>query len=106
MQRLKKGDHVRVISGSNKGKEGTILKLFPKQNKAQIDGVNVFKRHKKNTDTTKEKLNDVILPIDLSNLALIDNKAKGATTKIKFGYDKNNKKVRVSKLSNNAIGAK
>lgn len=104
MQRLKKGDKVRVISGSEKGKEGTILKVFPKENKAQVDGINVHKKHQKNQQ--ENKIVDIVLKTDMSKLALIDNKAKGKVSKIKFGYDKNNKKVRIAKLSNTEIGSK
>lgn len=107
MQRLKKGDKVRVISGSEKGKEGTILKVFPKENKAQVEGINVHKKHQKQNHQNQEsKIVDVTLPINMSKLALIDNKSKGKVSKIKFGYDKNNKKVRIAKLSNSEIGSK
>lgn len=107
MQRLKKGDKVRVISGSEKGKEGTILKVFPKENKAQVDGVNVHKKHQKqNYQHQESKIIDVVLKIDMSKLALIDTKSKGKVSKIKFGFDKNNKKVRIAKLSNTEIGSK
>lgn len=107
MQRLKKGDKVRVISGSEKGKEGVILKVFPKENKAQVEGVNVYKKHQKQNHKNQEgKIVDVTLPMDMSKLAIIDNKSKGKVSKIKFGFDKNNKKVRIAKLSNSELGSK
>lgn len=107
MQRIKKGDKVRVISGSEKGKEGTVLKVFPKENKAQVEGVNVHKKHQKQNHQNQEsKIVDITLPINMSKIALIDNKSKGKVSKVKFGYDKNNKKVRIAKLSNSEIGSK
>lgn len=107
MQRLKKGDRVRVISGSQKGKEGNILKVYPKLNKAEVDGVNVRKKHQKpNQDKQEGAIVDIVVPIDMSKLALIDIKAKNKTTRIKYGFDKENKKVRISKISNNVVGSK
>lgn len=107
MQRLKKGDKVRVISGSEKGKEGTILKVFPKLNKAQVEGVNLRKRHKKaNQENQEGGITEIAVPVNMSKLSLIDNRAKGKSTRIKFGYDKNNRKVRISKVSNHEIGSK
>lgn len=107
MQRLKKGDKVRVISGSEKGKEGIILKVFPKENKAQVEGINVHKKHQKQNHQNQEsKIIDITLKTDMSKLAIIDTKAKGKTSKIKFGYDKNNKKVRIAKKSNSEVNGK
>lgn len=107
MQRLKKGDKVRVISGSEKGKEGTILKVFPKENKAQVEGVNVHKKHQKQNQQNQEsKIVDITLPVNMSKLMLVDNKSKTKVTKVKFGFDKNNKKVRISKKTNSEIGSK
>ncbi len=104
MQRLKKGDKVRVISGSEKGKEGTILKVYPKLNKAQVEGINVRKKHIKPSQNKQEGgIEEIAVPVNMSKLALIDYKAKGKTTRIKYGFDKNNKKVRISKISNNEI---
>lgn len=104
MKRLKKGDKVRVISGKEKGKEGVILKILTKQNKAEVEKVNVYKKHQKaNRENQEGGIVEVNVPIDLSKLALIDPKGKGKTTKVKFGFDKANKKVRVAKLTNTEI---
>lgn len=107
MQRLKKGDVVRVISGSHKGKEGTILQVFPKNQTAVVEGVNVRKKHQKpNQEKNEGGIVDVTLPIDMCKLALIDHKSKGKVAKVKYGFDKDNKKVRISRLSNTEIGKK
>lgn len=107
MQRLKKGDRVRVISGKEYGKEGVILQVFPKDQKAIVDGVNKVKKHQKPSQQKEEGgIVEIQLPIHLCKLALVDTKAKNKTTKVKFGYDKNNKKVRISKITNAEIGKK
>lgn len=107
MQRLKKGDRVRVISGKEIGKEGTILEMFPKTNQAIVDGINIYKKHQK-PDQKKEEggIVDKQLPISLSKLALIDSKSKTKVSKIRFGYDKKNQKVRILKASNSEVGKK
>ena len=51
MNRLRKGDDVVVLAGKDKGKEGTISKVLPKENKVIVDGINVAKRHTKATQT-------------------------------------------------------
>lgn len=107
MQRLKKGDKVRVISGSFKGKEGTILELFPKNQTAIVEGINVRKKHQKpNQEKDEGGIVDVTLPIALCKLGLVDHKSKGKVSRVKFGYDKDNKKVRIARLSNTEIGKK
>lgn len=111
MQRLKKGDKVRVISGSNKGKEGTIITVFPKENKAIVEGINVHKKHQKpNQQNDKSGIIDVTLPLDMSKLALIESKSKTKTTKVKFSYKngikKRGNKVRIAKATNNEIGGR
>lgn len=107
MQRIKKGDKVRIIIGSKKGAEGIIKEVFPKTNNAIIEKVNVYKKHNKPSQSSeKGGIVDIEVPINMSKIALIDSKGKGKTTRVKFGYDKNNKKVRIAKLSNTEIGKK
>ncbi|MEF9984967.1 MAG: 50S ribosomal protein L24 [Malacoplasma sp.] len=107
MQRIKKGDKVRIIVGSKKGTEGIVKQVFPKNNTAIVEKVNVYKRHKK-PDQSSEKggITEIEVPMNMSKMAIIDPKGKGKHTRIKFGYDKNNKKVRIGKLSNTEIGKK
>lgn len=108
MQRLKKGDKVRVISGSQKGKEGTILSILVKDQKAIVEGVNIHKKHQKaNQQNENGGIVDITLPLHLSKLALIEPKAKNKLTKVKFGYKDNVKnrknKIRIAKATNNQI---
>ena len=97
--KIKKGDKVVVISGSDKGKEGIVQVVYPKLNKVVVEGVNVHKRHKKPTQQTPEgSILDIYVPIDASNVALVDPKTKKAT-RVGYKTDKNGKKVRYAKKS-------
>ncbi len=99
--KLKKGDKVVVIAGSNKGKEGKITKVL--EDKVIVEGVNMRKKHlkPKNNNGTGEIVT-VEAPIHASNVMIIDPKTK-KPTKIKKEIDKNGKKVRISKKSNEKI---
>jgi large subunit ribosomal protein L24 len=93
---IKKGDKVIVLSGDDKGKVGTVQKVYPELNKVVVEGVNTHKKHKKPTQATPEgSILDIYVPLDASKVALIDPKSKKATrvhTKVVNG-----KKVRVGK---------
>jgi len=99
--KLKTGDKVVVISGANKGKEGKITKVL--DDKVIVEGVNVRKKHlkPKNNNGTGEIV-EVERPIHRSNVMIVDPKTK-KPTKIKFDFDKNGKKIRISKKSNEKI---
>jgi large subunit ribosomal protein L24 len=99
--KLKKGDKVVVITGVNKGKEGTITRVLDE--KVIVEGINIVTKHvkPKNNNGTGEIIK-VEAPIHASNVMLIDPKTKKAT-KVKYDFDKNGKKIRVSKKSNEKI---
>ena len=99
--KLKKGDKVVVIAGSNKGKEGTITKVLDE--KVIIEGVNLRKKHlkPKNNNGTGEIIEQKA-PIHASNVMIIDPKTK-KPTKIKKVIDEKGKKIRISKKSNEKI---
>ena len=100
--RIKKGDKVVVIAGSEKGKEGTIAKVLPKEEKVIITGVNMVKKHVKPNQAEPEgKITEKEAPIHISNVALLDPKTKKAT-KVKYEI-KDGKKVRVAKKSSTVI---
>ena len=93
---IKKGDKVIVISGADKGKEGTVQRVYPKLNKVVVEGVNVHKKHKKPTQAGPEgSVVEVYVPFDASNVALIDPKTK-KPTRVHMGVV-NGKKVRLAK---------
>ncbi len=99
--KLKTGDKVIVVSGSNKGKEGKITKIL--DNKVIVEGVNVVKKHlkPKNNNGTGEII-EIEAPIHVSNVMLSDPKTK-KPTKIKIEKDSKGKKIRISKKSNEKI---
>lgn len=99
--KLKTGDKVVVVSGSNKGKEGKITKIL--DNKVIVEGVNIVKKHlkPKNNNGTGEII-EMEAPIHVSNVMLSDPKTK-KPTKIKIEKDSKGKKIRISKKSNEKI---
>ena len=92
--KLKKGDKVIVIAGADKGKTGTIQKVFPKLNRVVIDGVNVHKKHMKPRQNNPEgSIVEIFAPIDASNVAILDPKEK-KPARITVKIDENGNKVR------------
>ena len=101
MRKLKTGDKVVVVSGSNKGKEGKITKIL--DSRVIVEGVNLVKKHlkPKNNNGTGEIVK-VEAPIHCSNVMLIDPKTK-KPTKVRIEKDEKGKKIRISKKSNEKI---
>ncbi len=99
--KIKKNDKVIVISGKDKGKTGEILKVYPQENSVLVSGINVVKKHKKPTTNSEGGIETKELPINISNVAYLDEKMN-KPTKIGFKIE-NGKKVRYSKLSNTII---
>ena len=99
--KLKTGDKVVVIAGASKGKEGKITKVL--DDKVVVEGVNVCKKHlkPKNNNGTGEIV-EVERPIHKSNVMLVDPKTK-KPKRVKIDFDKNCKKIRISKKSNEKI---
>jgi len=77
--KLKKGDKIVVLSGKDKGKEGEITSVNPSSGKAIVSGVNIAVRHTKQSQSSQGGRVSVEMPIQLSNLALVDPKEGGAT---------------------------
>jgi len=98
--KLRKGDTVIVLTGKDKGKQGEIASVSPKDNKAVVEGVNVAIRHTKQSASTQGGRIPKAMPIDLSNLALID--ANGKATRVGF-REEEGKKVRYAKTTGEAI---
>ena len=99
--KIKKDDVVVVISGKDKGTTGKVLKAMPKENRVIVEGVNVQTKHQKQTRTEKAEIRHVEGPIDVSNVALYDNKSKEI---IKIGYEvRDGKKVRINRKTGNVI---
>ena len=100
--KLRKGDKVVVLAGKDKGKEGTISAVMPKEGKAVVDGVNMAVRHQRQTQSNQGGRQPKALPIDLSNLALVDK--NGKATRVGFRME-GDKKVRFAKTTGDAIDA-
>ncbi|AUH32604.1 50S ribosomal protein L24 [Paracoccus tegillarcae] len=98
--KLKKGDKVVVLAGKDKGKEGEITAMFPKENKAVVDGVNIAIRHRRQTQGSQGGRVPMAVPIDLSNLALLDK--NGKATRVGFRVEDGNK-VRFAKTTGDVI---
>ena len=98
--KLKKGDKVVVLAGKDKGKEGEISSVNPKAGKAIVDGVNIAIRHTRQTQTSQGGRVPTAMPIDLSNLALLDS--NGKATRVGF-REEDGKKVRFAKTTGDAI---
>ena len=98
--KLRKGDKVVVLAGKDKGKEGEITQVMPAKGKAIVDGVNIAIRHTRQTQTDQGGRQPTAMPIDLSNLALVD--ANGKATRVGFRMEDGNK-VRFAKTTGDAI---
>ena len=97
--KLKVGDKVKVISGSNKGKEGKIIKTLRAEDKVIVEGVHIVKKHQKGNGQETGGILEVEAPIHASNVMILDPKTK-KRTRIGHTTDKNGKKVRCTKKSN------
>jgi large subunit ribosomal protein L24 len=98
--KLKKGDKVVVLAGKDKGKQGEIAQVMPAANKAVVEGVNIAIRHTRQSQTSQGGRIPKAMPIDLSNLALMD--ANGKATRVGFRVE-DGKKIRYAKTTGEAI---
>lgn len=99
MQRIKKGDLVRVISGDESTKEGKVLSVNLKHQTAIVEGLNIVKRHTKPTQQNQNKggIKTHEAPIKLSKLALVVAKVPQGISKVGYKNDKTGKKIRYAK---------
>ena len=98
--KLRKGDKVVVLTGKDKGKQGEIASVNPTANKAVVEGVNVAIRHTKQSQASQGGRLAIAMPIELSNLALMDK--NGKATRVGFRME-GHKKVRFAKTTGEAI---
>lgn len=99
---FKTGDKVIVITGKDRGKQGTITKILKDKNKVIVEGVNVFKKSVKPNGNNTGGIVEKLMPIHASNVMIYDEKSKKGT-RIGHTTDKNNKKVRITKSSNTKL---
>ena len=100
---FKVGDEVVVITGSDKGKKGKILKTLKAENKVVVEGVRVVKKHQKPTGQETGGILEIEAPIHASNVMIVDPKTKKRTRIGHTTDSKTGKKVRITKKSNEKI---
>ncbi|GAX03864.1 50S ribosomal protein L24 [Secundilactobacillus pentosiphilus] len=99
---IKTGDKVRVISGKDKGKEGTVTKTLNAQNRVIVEGINMIKKHQKASQSNpKGGIIDTEAPIQVSNVMLLDP-STNKPTRVGFRVE-DGKKVRFAKKSGETI---
>ncbi len=99
--KIKKGDKVKVIAGSQKGKTGEVSAIITKTNRAVVEGINIIKKHMKPVNNNPGGIVEMSAPIHISNLSLLDPKSNEPT---RVGYKmEGGKKVRYSKKSGQII---
>ena len=100
--KIKSGDNVRVIAGDHKGSEGKVVRVFREKNKAIVEGVNMVSKHVKPSATNPQGgIVKKEAAIHISNIALVDP-TSNVVTKVAYKVE-GDKKVRVSKKSNQAL---
>jgi large subunit ribosomal protein L24 len=96
--KIKKGDKVVVLTGRDKGRSGEVIEVRPSESRALVRGVNMVKRHQKQTPQREGGIISKEAPIHLSNIALADPKS-GKPTRVGFKIMTDGRKVRVAKRS-------
>jgi large subunit ribosomal protein L24 len=100
--KIKKGDRVVVTTGRDKGKKGEVLRLFPKEERALVSGINIVKRHQRQSARQQAGIINKEAPVHLSNLAHIDP-GSGEPTRVGFKILDDGRKVRFAKKSGEVI---
>ena len=100
--KIKKGDKVVVLTGRDSGKSGEVLQVMPKESRAVVRGINVVRKHQKQTMQQEGGIISKELPVHLSNLAIADPK-DGKPTRVGFKIMDDGRKVRFAKKSGEVI---
>jgi large subunit ribosomal protein L24 len=100
--KIRKGDHVVVITGKDKGKKGEVLKVMPAENRVIVKGVSMVRRHQRQTTTQDGGIITKEAPIHVSNLAVEDPK-DGMPTRVGYKFLKDGRKVRFARRSGEVI---
>lgn len=100
MQKIRKGDSVVVLTGKDKGRTGEVVRVMPKEDRAVVRGVNMVKRHQRQTQTQEAGIINKEAPIHLSNIAIVAK--DGKPTRVGFSVV-DGKKVRVAKRTGDVI---
>ena len=100
--KLKKGDDVVVVSGRDKGKKGSILRVLRDDDRVLVDGVNMVKRHTRPSQTQPGGIVEKEAPIHISNVALADPK-DGTAARVGYKFLDDGRKVRFAKQSGEVV---
>ena len=100
--KIRKGDRVIVLSGRDKGKRGEVLHVYPADERALVSGVNVVKRHQRQTQRQQAGIISKEAPIHLSKLTHLDP-SSGKPTRIGFKVLGDGRKVRFAKKSGEVL---
>ncbi len=99
--KIKKGDRVVVLTGKDKGRQGSVLKVFPKEQRVLVEGLNMVQRHTRPTQADPQGgIKNKEAPIHLSNVAIVDS--QGKPTRVGFRVE-GDKKVRIAKTTGEVI---
>jgi len=99
--KIKKGDRVVVLTGKDKGRQGSVLKVFPKEQRVLVEGLNMVQRHTRPTQVDPQGgIKNKEAPIHVSNVALVDS--QGKPTRVGFRTE-GDKKVRFAKTTGEVI---
>ncbi len=100
--KIKKGDKVVVLAGRDRGRNGEVIRMFPAEERALVRGVNMVRRHQKQSAQSEGGIISKEAPIHLSNLAIADPK-DGKATRVGFKFLGDGRKVRFAKRSGDLI---
>ena len=100
--KIKKGDHVVVLTGKDKGRHGEVLKVMPSENRAIVQGVAMMRRHQRQSASQEGGIITKEAPVDISNIALEDPK-DGKPTRVGYKFLKDGRKVRFARRSGEVI---
>jgi large subunit ribosomal protein L24 len=99
--KIRKGDRVMVLAGKDKGRQGAVLKVFPKDERVLVEGLNIVHRHTKPSQGDPQGgIKNKEAPIHVSNVAIVDS--KGKPTRVGFRMD-GDKKVRFAKTTGEVV---
>ncbi|CAN5206589.1 50S ribosomal protein L24 [soil metagenome] len=100
---VSKGDTVRVVRGDDRGREGKVLRVFPKTGRVLVEGVNIVKRHRRaRRPEEQSEIVDMPAPVHASNLMLLDPKS-GEPSRVKMRIDADGTKERIAVKSGDSI---
>jgi large subunit ribosomal protein L24 len=103
--KIKKGDNVVILTGRDKGKRGEVISVMPKEERALVRGINMVRRHQRQSGTQEGGIISKEGPIQISNLAIEDPK-DGKPSRVGFKVLADGKKVRIAKRSGEQIPEK